>query len=451
MDLFNVVRRNPLVFPLACVAAVAMMFVSEGSYWHSIHTIDQLGATQSARASLQSLQLALQDTESAGLAYVGSGRADDLQLYRRAAAEAEVTLETIGHYYGSLTEQPEALIAMRTSAVRRLTDLATAVGQRPAADTSPPPGADPGALGLPHGVTMRTLGAELLARETTRVEAGRQDLYHTLMLNRIGTAALSAICLLALYMYLRQSLALKQQQVQQQRLLQAERDRLEGVVRQRTAQLTQLTHHLQTAREDERHRLARNLHDDLGALLTSAKLDAARIKSRLLGGSPEALERLAHLVETLNASIALGRRIVEDLWPSTLSNLGLVPTLEILAREFAERSGIEVHCDLHPVHLGPTAELVVYRLVQESITNITKHAQAHQVWLKLASEDGQVAVAVRDDGAGFDPLHASTSAYGLVGMRFRIEAEGGTLSIESAPGRGTLVQVKLPELPTPAS
>ena len=108
----------------------------------------------------------------------------------------------------------------------------------------------------------------------------------------------------------------------------------------RTAQLTELTHHLQTAREDERHRLARDLHDELGALLTSAKLDAARIRSRLAGTAPEALERLAHLVATLNSSIALGRRIIEDLRPSTLSNLGLVATLEILAREFAERSGI---------------------------------------------------------------------------------------------------------------
>ena len=104
--------------------------------------------------------------------------------------------------------------------------------------------------------------------------------------------------------------------------MQAERDRLEIDVARRTAQLTELTQHLQTAREDERNRLARNLHDELGALLTSAKLDAARIKSRLAGMAPEALERLAHLVETLNASIALGRSIIEDLRPSTLGQPG---------------------------------------------------------------------------------------------------------------------------------
>ena len=167
--------------------------------------------------------------------------------------------------------------------------------------------------------------------------------------------------------------------------MQAERDRLELEVAQRTAQLTELTHHLQTAREDERSRLARDLHDELGALLTSAKLDAARIKSRLAGTAPEALERLSHLVETLNSGIAMKRRIIEDLRPSALGNLGLVAALEILAREFAEQSGIAVHHALEPVPLEADAELVVYRLVQEAITNIAKYAKAKQVWVSLSA------------------------------------------------------------------
>ena len=135
--------------------------------------------------------------------------------------------------------------------------------------------------------------------------------------------------------------------------------------------MTELTQHLVTAREDERNRLARNLHDDLGSLLTSAKLDAARIRSRLTGTTPETLELLSHLVGTLNSGIALGRRIIEDLRPSALSNLGLVATLEILAREFADHSGVDVQCALEPVDLDVDAELMVYRLVQEAITNIT--------------------------------------------------------------------------------
>jgi signal transduction histidine kinase len=283
------------------------------------------------------------------------------------------------------------------------------------------------------------------------VAAGRNDIYQTLRLSRLGVALLSAFSLLALVMYLRQSSALDRHRQEQQHLVQAERDRLEVEVAQRTAELTELTHHLQTAREDERSRLARDLHDELGALLTSAKLDAARIKSRLAGTAPEALERLSHLVETLNSGIAMKRRIIEDLRPSALSNLGLVAALEILTREFAEQSGIKVHHALEPVPLEADAELVVYRLVQEAITNITKYAKAKQVWVGLATQAGQVQVSVRDDGVGFDTSAQPGSAHGLMGMRFRVEAEGGTLALQSAPGEGTLIRVSLPAATTVAA
>jgi signal transduction histidine kinase len=128
-----------------------------------------------------------------------------------------------------------------------------------------------------------------------------------------------------------------------------------------------------------------------------------------------------------------------------LSNLGLVSTLEILVRDFSANSGIAAHCDLHPVQLQADAELVVYRLVQESITNITKYARAKNVWISLKPHNGQVEIVVRDDGVGFDTSVPQRSAYGLVGMRYRVEAEGGTLSLTSAPGQGTQIRVSLPE------
>ncbi|OYU45213.1 MAG: hypothetical protein CFE44_08730 [Burkholderiales bacterium PBB4] len=285
--------------------------------------------------------------------------------------------------------------------------------------------------------------------EDNNAAASQNDIYHTLMLSRIGVALLSAISLLALVMYLRQGFALERHQHELQRISQTERERLEQEVRQRTAQLTELTHYLQTAREDERNRLARNLHDDLGALLTSAKLDAARIRSRMVtaGTAPEAMELLAHLVSTLNTGIALGRRIIEDLRPSALGTLGLVATLEILVDEYAENSGLKVHRQLTTVHLHESAELMVYRLVQEALTNISKHAKARQVWVTLSLQDHVVEVGVRDDGAGFDSHTKPASVYGLVGMRYRVEAEGGSLLVVSAPGAGTLIQARIPQSP----
>ena len=158
------------------------------------------------------------------------------------------------------------------------------------------------------------------------------------------------------------------------------------------AQLKELAQHLQTIREDERSHLARELHDELGALLTAAKLDVARLKSRL--GSTvtaDATERLAHLNEPLNGGIALKRRIIEDLRPSSLSNLGLVAALEIQLREFGARSEITVVDELEHVELAPAAQLTVYRLVQDALTNTVKYPTATAVPAQRTPVEGGAA------------------------------------------------------------
>ncbi|MBC8057041.1 MAG: sensor histidine kinase, partial [Rhizobiales bacterium] len=195
----------------------------------------------------------------------------------------------------------------------------------------------------------------------------------------------------------------------------------------------------------------RELHDELGALLTAAKLDVARLKSRLGAVTPEVAERLQHLSDGLNSGIALKRRIIEDLRPSSLSNLGLVAALDILVREWGQRSDIKVDAELEPVQLRPAGELTVYRLVQEALTNIAKYAQATAVEVRLSSIDGQAHVSVRDNGVGFDVDAPRSSAHGLLGMRYRLETEGAQLVMESSPGKGTLIQADLPESGEPVT
>ncbi len=315
--------------------------------------------------------------------------------------------------------------------------------------------------------SLHVLAMEAQTLDVATLAQHRADLLRTLMLARVGVAVLSVICLVALYWVMRQGLAL-------QRVALAHAATLEATVQQRTGELRELTEHLQTAREDERSRLARDLHDELGSLLTAAKLDAARIRTRLVGlggvaggvvasakdvvmsvpvtGLSDALDRLHHLVQMLDSVIALKRRITEDLHPSSLRLLGLVPTLQTLAREYTEVSGTPVHCELQPVPLSPSAELMVYRLVQEALNNISKHAQARQVWLRLGllpddactQQPGPVQLLVRDDGVGFDAQLQPRSAHGLLGMRYRVQAEQGSLQLSTAPGRGTRIDVRLP-------
>jgi signal transduction histidine kinase len=239
---------------------------------------------------------------------------------------------------------------------------------------------------------------------------------------------------------------LRRQDAQQFQEVKREHERLEALVNERSNSLATLATHLQHVREEERGFLARELHDELGALLTAAKFDTARVKAKLESQQIDlALERLAHLNTTLNSGIALKRRMVEDLRPSSLANLGLVAALEILAREFSEGSRLQVATQLEEVPLSPSNALTVYRLVQESLTNIAKHAQAHTIQIELNNTPTGATVAVQDDGVGFDAESVKPTSHGLAGMTHRVTAAGGALSIRRLrPEGGTRVEAHLP-------
>jgi signal transduction histidine kinase len=297
---------------------------------------------------------------------------------------------------------------------------------------------------------MQALEAELqalAAYDQQRLLDSRESLRRSLSISRTGIALLVLLSVLGLALYRRESVQLEAAREQRARELLAEQDRLEAEVARRTEELTEIATHLQTVREDERSHLARELHDELGGLLTAAKLDLARLRARLVEAGPEAGERLQHLGRMLDAGIALKRRIIEDLRPSTLADLGLPATLQVLCDEFAVRSGVVLHTTLADVPLSDGQQLTAYRLVQEALTNIAKYAQAQSVQVTLAAEGERARLQVRDDGIGFDPAQVSRRARGLAGMRFRVQSGGGTLLLDSAPGQGTAVTAWLPLLP----
>ena len=444
MEVFTVVKRNPFVIPLAFAVALVMVFISEGSYWRSVDTLDELGTMATARMNIFNLERGILDAETGQRGYLLTGSQDYLVPYEAGVRSVGEAFQVLGQHYGKRPESASVLAQLRSLTDTKLSELKATIQLYDRGRSEGSSALVASGIGREAMDEIRALLAKLLKDETKNVVEGRQDVYRTLLISRIGITLLSAISLLALVMYLRESFALERQQQHQKSLIQLQRDQLEDEVVERTAQLVELTHHLQTAREDERGRLARDLHDELGALLTSAKLDAARIKSRLGSSTPEASERLLHLVKTLNSGIELKRRIVEDLRPSSLTQLGLTVTLDILAREFEERSGIKVERTFEPVKLKASAELVIYRLLQEAITNITKYAKAQHVWMRVNERGGWVEVSVRDDGVGFDTTVPPASAYGLLGMRYRVKAEGGSMQIVSSPGHGVLIEARLP-------
>lgn len=430
--------------PLAVLAACLLVGINEAGYRGSVAAMQDMVQAQKVRTGLTTLREIMLDAETGQRGFLLTGDPKYLGPYEAAQAQVNQNLASLHELYA---RDPVALaefdqlaqdVSGKLSAMAvtvRLRKQGKEDGWRAVLFTD---------VGKDQMDGIRDQTAKLIAHSVGKVSSNQDQVVRALQLSRIGIALVAMIGLLAFYMYLQQSNALRVAGQREQETLTRERDQLERQVRERTESLRALASHLQQVREEERAHLARELHDELGSLLTAAKLDVARLKSRQVNVTPEGAERLQHLTETLNGGIALSRRITEDLHPSSLSHLGLVASLEILAQEFGERSGLSITTDLEAVELGGSAQLTIYRLLQESLTNIGKYAQAQHVTISLQNFDSYVSVEVKDDGKGFDPAESRLSSHGLAGMRHRVEAGGGRLTVTSRPGNGTSISAVIP-------
>jgi len=214
-----------------------------------------------------------------------------------------------------------------------------------------------------------------------------------------------------------------------------------------------------SVQEEERRRLARELHDGLGQTLTALKNHLERLAGKAREADSRFAADLAGAAEMAGAAVHDTRELSRLLRPPVLDDLGLVPALRWLARTLEERAGLEVRLavggDLSAEgegeRLEPEVETVVFRVVQEALTNAIKHSGAHRAEVAVEADAAAVRVTVADRGAGFDPDAtldgAPASGVGLTGMRDRVELFGGRLELDAAPGRGTEVRLTVPRDP----
>ncbi|WP_313073564.1 CHASE3 domain-containing protein [Melaminivora sp.] len=445
-------RKLAASWPLALLAVLLLVVVNEVGHLRSRAAVDSLERARDTRATLELLLQDVLNAETGQRGFLLTGQEHYLQPYTRAMGRIGAHMQALREMDGNTPQDDKDYAELAEHLERKLSEMRATVQLQRQGNEDAWRFMLSTDMGQQRMDDIRLLTARMIDRSEARSQQATRGIRRSLALSRAGIAFGAFLSLLALYVYRRQARALQQAHAREQQILERERERLEQLVRERTASLSELAHHLQQVREDERALLARELHDELGALLTAAKLDVARLKARLDPGLPETTDRLEHLSQSLNRVIALKRNIIEDLRPSSLSNLGLTATLEILTREFAAGSGLQVRTELASVRLSPAAQLTAYRLVQEALTNIAKHAQASDILVSVTDHPGYVRVQVRDDGTGFDPQQVSARAHGLLGMRHRVEAEGGTLSVGPAPGGGTLVSATLrqgPATPSP--
>ena len=439
--------KTRYALPVIFLLAMAALWVSETTYRNTSTTLRSgIQLTDARVKSLRLLQL-LTEIEAAEFAYLVGGQTAHLAQYATAKSELNAALSDVVAFFAAQGPGGEAA-AIRVSDFTRLKldhidrtlELARG-GDMPAAIQMAKDERD-----RATSDALRTDLNAQLSYAARLQEHARTSIYDALDLNRVAVGLLTLSAMVSLIWLTRQLTRQDRDRRSQEAALLKEREHLESEVRRRTTRLTELAKHLQTVREDERAHLARELHDELGALLTACKLEIAR--ARIKKAEPNLMQLGFERINThLNEGIALKRRIIEDLRPSALSNLGLTPALENLCREMSQSLELPVQLATADFSLSPEADLAVYRFVQEALTNIGKYARASEVKVNLKVVGTDATVEVSDNGVGFEPQDTYLGQHGLSGMQFRAESLGGSMQVLSRPGQGCTVRIEFAQLP----
>ena len=228
-----------------------------------------------------------------------------------------------------------------------------------------------------------------------------------------------------------------------------ERKRAEEELQRSFHQLRALAARLQNVREEERQEVAREIHDQLGQALTAIKIDLSSLVRELPAKLEQPTKRASSIFKLVDETIQAVRRISSELRPGILDDLGLVATIEWAGEEFEARTGTKCRLDLprEDIAIDPERATAIFRIFQETLTNVARHAEASEVKVRLAKEGGDLTLEVRDNGKGLAEERLSSGrSLGILGMRERALLLGGELAIRGAPGKGTTVRVRIPQM-----
>jgi protein-histidine pros-kinase len=431
-----------LILALGCGIVLTLLVVSVEQRKLALRAVDVARENAQLVRRIDAIQLSLIDAESSVRGYIFARDAVFLDSYYAARKELEEAINEVRLRYptdpqrqaevNDLLDQVSAKVEILTHSVETVQR-----GDQVPVDLRGKQVMDKIRVLLDAMRTrVRGIGEGIVADFLSR--------YRDAWLATLGLSCLTLILMMMLFSSTQRRLSL------QDRLalfLRTETERLETTVEERTAELGELASHLNNVRETEKLALARELHDELGAVLTAAKMESNAILRRA-GGSFEAdtQERFKRLVGLLDNGIGIKRRIIDDLRPPLLIELGLVAALRSMGEDFAHAQGIKLALDLpeDDPPLPPDSALALFRIAQEALTNIRKYASANKVELSLTEvEDDQLELKIVDDGRGFDPANTPLRSHGLLGMRHRVRMMRGALSLDSAPGAGTRLVVRI--------
>lgn len=430
---------------VATLAAIATIWLTQQSWERSHEIALRQHSLEATRSTIDALRSDLLVAESSQRGYWLSGNARLLATYHDAS-------NRIVQRTRKLDDTAPASIGNTDIAAQFVMRLNERLQRMEAVDELLSKHGPPGTPEIVHDdrdgpdpmVEFQAAADRLVSLVDTRTKDARAQLDQLQKTSRTALIICILLAWMTFMLYAQQRQRLHEFNLRRRAMLERRIHRWESVAQIRAEKLSQLATYLQRVTEDERARLARELHDELGALMTAAKFDVARLRSRLAPDNAAAISRLEHLSGLLNESIALGRRIIEGLRPSSLAHFGLASTLSALAHDWQRRTGVSLQVSLDEIEIDADRQLTAYRLVQEALTNISRYASATAVSLTLKAFQRHVVITIVDNGIGFDTERVSASAHGLAGMRHRLEAVGGSLVIISRPGQGARLVGTIP-------
>ena len=443
--MFGFDRRYVLLPVLAIIAMIVAGFlIARGSERNLARTRDQVRLVQQRQHRVDDLMELALNAETGQRGYVITGDESFLEPYRVTLATRASVLDRLRDAYAGEAAFAAIAPALMGAVTRRFEQLDEVVRLRrvslnAAADYIR---ARQGEATMDE---IRGRIASLSAQNDTQLERLRDTEVRDVQVLRMviaSGAALNVLLVLLGGILLTRDLRRRAQGAVQ---LQQANVELEDTVRERNLELEALSTHLQEVTERERGALARELHDELGGLLTAAKMDVAWLQVHIPRGDDPA-SRWARLHSVLDAGVDLKRRLVEQLRPSLLDNMGLMSALRWQLQEACGRSGLQCIEELpeEEPDLDGSAAIALFRIAQEAMTNVLKHARATRVYVGITVAGDQLELVVRDDGRGLTQ-QPGRRTHGLTGMRHRAEALGGVfVAGADESGRGTRISVRLP-------
>jgi signal transduction histidine kinase len=434
--------------PFLIISFLAALFFLTGAGQERLQgASEQLQKSALREHYIDHLQITLARAVAAQRGFLLTGEQKYLKNYDKYVADVEPRLERLQSAY---TGSDSDLADMRTLHVligKRLADLAMIIAIQKSQGTSAAIALIKTSVGSDTGEAINDVVEQLHERESAERRAAEDRWARALMMSRWITLAGTIFNMLLVGVAARLVYKDMRRRTLQTADLRDQKLQLEREAEERNRELLELSTHLQSVAEREKAALARELHDELGGLLVGARMDISWAEQYLTGDYPELKQRLRRVQQNLSAGVDLKRRIIEELRPTLLDNVGLFAALRWQLKETCGGAGLkctESYPDEEP-KFSSEAAIALFRIAQEAFTNILKHSAAKSMDITLDLDEDAIVMQISDDGKGI-PAGRLTAigSHGLASMRHRVRALGGRLDVKSPASGGTTLLVRIP-------